>query len=324
LTRRSPPRRIRGLRHVLGICAVALATLGLVASAAGAPGGSGGEALRMLVVISIEQVEYADPPRVDSGRPFEPLRPGDHVFVRVRALRVGEPPLGRGQARIGVTVPRNADVAIAGRRGVRGCQHQGGAVTCPITIKLRDDEEASVLLRITIPEGLVGPRLRIAANVGPRPDAGIRIATKPRSVKVPLAAAPAPPPPAPPPPSPPPAPAATPWAGVWSWKAVWATGSFNGSGMTIGQTGQTVCARWAWSPPDGHAKGTASGAEWTATWSDGFGQGSWTLTLAADGNSFTGTQQATPRGDGVPFTATITGTRMSDASTLDCDTVPKP
>lgn len=199
---------------MIGTCAAALAAFGLAGAAAGAPGGAGGDALRMLVGISIEQIEYADPPRVDTSRPFEALRPGDQVFVRVRALRVGEPPLARGQAWIGVGVPRHAEVAIAGRRGVRGCRRsEGVAVTCPITIKLRDDEEASVLLRITVPEGLTGPRLRIVANVGPMPDAKIRIAAKPKSVKVPLAVpGPAPPAPAPPvqPPAPEPLPAAAP------------------------------------------------------------------------------------------------------------------
>lgn len=272
----------------------------------------------MLVGISIEEIEYVDPPRVDTQRPFEPLSPGDHVLVRVRALHLGEPPLARGQAQIGVLVPQDAEVAVAGRRGVRGCERVERAfVYCPITIKLRDEEEASVLLRITIPEGLPRSTLRVVGNVRPAPG------SRPKSVKVPLAT-PSPTPPQPPPPTPPAVTAS--WTGVWSWHAVWSTGSFDGAGMTIAHEGSTVCARWPWSPPDGHAKGTVSGSTWTADWTDGFGNGTWTLTLTADGSSFTGTQQVTPHpGNGAPFTAQISGTRTSaGAGTLDCDAVPAP
>lgn len=264
----------------------------------------------MLVGISIEQIEYADPPRIDGQRPFEPLQAGDAVFVRVRALRLGEPPLGRGQARIGVSVPARASVAIAGRRGVGGCQRIAAVlVSCPITIKLRDEDEASVLLRIEIPPGLEGATLRIVANVGPVPDSGIRIAAKAQSVKVALAPS-----------------SAAPWSGTWTWHARWSTGSFDGTGMTIAQEGDTVCARWPWSPPDGHAEGSVSGSTWMARWTDGFGSGSWTLTLSADGSGFTGTQEVTPHpGNGAPFTARIEGTRTSSGTaSLDCDAVPTP
>ena len=122
-------------------------------------------------------------------------------------------------------------------------------------------------------------------------------------------------------------PAPTGWTGDWRWKATRTDtdGVFVASTpMSIVQQGQTVCAVWSFSG-GGSAKGGLSGRTWgNASWYDGFGKGAWTLTLAADGKSFTGSQTIDPHGAGaLNFAAKIVGTRLSSSSStaLDCKTL---
>ena len=86
--------------------------------------------------------------------------------------------------------------------------------------------------------------------------------------------------------------------------------------MQIAQENATVCALWSFSG-GGVAKGTTSGEVWTARWQDGYGSGSWTLTVADDG-SFDGVQTVQPRSGGPTETYDIVGKRQNKSGTLRC------
>lgn len=116
------------------------------------------------------------------------------------------------------------------------------------------------------------------------------------------------------------------WTGDWTWKAtndVTKNVYVGPTPMTIVQQGGTVCSVWSFSG-GGSAKGGLSGDTWSgAKWYDGFGQGNWTLTLAADAKTFKGSQTIDPHGTAGSYTATILGTRQSSAPSqnLDCSTL---
>jgi hypothetical protein len=300
-------------RLTVTIASMLLGMGALAASGEAAPLISAGQpTVRILAAISIEKVRYASIPPVDDfGRPFDPLRAGDQVFVRVTALHDGGPPLRTRRARINVVGPEGAEIAIVGRNGVQQCaySHGGAGAVCPITRKLREEEQASVLFRITMPEGLPAGTARFVGSVTAAPLADIRIQSKSKSAKVPVSGLGLRP---------------GPWSGTWTWRATWLGGSFTGHGMTIRQDGTTACASWSWSA-DSAAKGTvADDTTFDAEWRDSYGSGTWILILDSGGDRFTGTQIVNPHSPSVQgFVATIVGDRTGGAGTasLSCSNV---
>ena len=113
------------------------------------------------------------------------------------------------------------------------------------------------------------------------------------------------------------------FSGEWKWIATNKStgGKFEGR-MTIVQAAGKVCAEWTFSG-GGTANGTLIGRTWTASWHDGFGAGTWSLTLEADGKTFNGTQKIRRHFDGTNFEATIKGERTSatPAKKLNCNTL---
>lgn len=250
---------------------------------------------------SVEQVRYNDG-KTDTRPPFKPLVAGESVFLRVTLLTEAAP-LPAGVARLRLQFGNDladADVRMVERDGVRRCVRVDmTVVSCVVDRVLRGDE-ASMLVKVTVPAGLDATDLWFRGTVVATGD--LVVTARPSYARVKVVGRGA-------------------WSGTWHWYATWDTGAWDGDGIQLYQvrddSKRVVCATWPWAG-GGAAWGTVNERGiWQALWRDGFGEGTWKLELAGD-NAFSGTQRVDVHGGG-GFTADINGQRTSAAvPELDC------
>ncbi len=265
--------------------------------AGAAPGSTAVGAVRSVNLglgIQIERVAN------DRVAPFAQPEEGEAVYFRVRVRNRGAASALRGEIAIELTTSaRNA--TLVGLRGFGRCRGIDlGEFTCRNTIRLRDGDVASVLVRVPATAGVV--RVIAIAGRSPGAPAGVQVTrrTATRTIRV----------------------HPTPWKGSWSWTAtrretgavIVAPGT-----MDIGQSQATVCSIWSFFG-GGIAKGSVSASTWVASWRDSFGTGDWTLTLV-NGNEFRGVQH-TRRSNGAPVeTYDVVGRRTPGGGAPVCSDI---
>jgi hypothetical protein len=290
-----------------GIAALVTLTSAGTAAAAAPRTAAAQAPVRMVTSTSLDEVRFSDGTR-DTKPPFRGLAGGDVAFVRVSGRHDGGPRLPAGSAQLRLVLPdalAAAAITVSGRQGVRQCTRVDGVVVlCPITRPLRDGDRASVLLRIVIPQGLTDTALRLTGSVVRLARAEVRVRATPDPLTVKLYGF-------------------GPWTGGWRWEATWSGGSFTGHGMQLYQPpgADVICAAWSWSGGGG-AWGHVVQGSWFATWYDDYGEGTWSLAIAAGGKSFSGTQDVEGTGPNPSFIAQILGTKTSDdVAALDCNAI---
>lgn len=202
----------------------------------------------------------------------------------------------RGEVRLSVTASRAVKV-VATNGWTCSRSVSGKSLSCVNRIVWRTSEARQVLLRADRP---VTVKASIARTPGVKSD--LVVNAKPSEETF--------------------VDAVVEWPGLWEW-----TATHRGTGrvfrapspMAIAVRFDEACATWGFSL-GGKAKGSHNDGRWTANWQDGYGRGTWELTLSHDG-TFSGVQTVIAANGRPAETYDIVGKRSGSPAALNCTDV---